>query len=137
MPLFENHTHHLETHAHRVEVTENRAPTIESVKLLRELEAEARARIIDSVRVDDCPVDIVLHTDFSLERMSYAAAAIFSIGGQKQRVTVETPSCARPEELLELVLPAVAKSIAETILRGPMLAMAKHLKACKSGEVKP
>lgn len=41
-------------------VQEHRAPTDESVRMLRELEAEARARVLGSVHLAGCRIDAVV-----------------------------------------------------------------------------
>ncbi len=47
------------THYHTI--TENRAPTDESVRLLKEMETAARDKVQASIRVENCPVDCVLN----------------------------------------------------------------------------
>lgn len=44
-----------------VTVTEKRAPTDESVRLLREMESAAKANVLKAVRVENSPIDCVLH----------------------------------------------------------------------------
>jgi hypothetical protein len=65
------------------EVHEHRAPTDESVRLLREMEAKAREQIIEAVHVGDATFDCVVHTMRSVEDNTLRLLAIFSLGGKK------------------------------------------------------
>ena len=44
-----------------VYVTEKRAPTDESVRLLKEMEHAAAEKLLESVRVENCGIDAVMH----------------------------------------------------------------------------
>lgn len=83
----DNHTHehehaHSHIHNHTVTTTEQRAPTDESVKLLRELEAQAIASVLGRTRVNvgtfDCEVVITkVHGP-----LRYVAYAQFNFNGK-------------------------------------------------------
>lgn len=47
-------------HHHRAEVHEHRAPTDESVKLLREMEKAALDRVLSTIHLEDAPVKCVV-----------------------------------------------------------------------------
>ena len=43
-------------------ITENRAPTDESVRLLKEMEKAAQDKLLGSIRLENCPIDCVIHS---------------------------------------------------------------------------
>ncbi len=54
MGIFDNyHYHGAQHHSHTTTVTENRAPTDESVRLLKEFENEALNSVVDHMRLQD------------------------------------------------------------------------------------
>lgn len=69
-----------------VHVTEQRAPTDESVRLLREMEDRAQASILSATRVQDLGIDCVIHKqrDMLNDRTQYAI--VYSLNGKKHRV---------------------------------------------------
>ena len=48
--------HHHHTHT----ITEQRAPTDESVRLLKEMEEQAREKVLGTIRLENCPIDGVV-----------------------------------------------------------------------------
>lgn len=46
---------------HTHTITENRAPTDESVRLLKEMEKAAQDKVLGSIRLENCPIDCVIH----------------------------------------------------------------------------
>lgn len=74
---------HEEHHHHTERVVEHRAPTDESVRLLREMEAEAERKLLSSVRVGDTSFECVVHEYISpADGFSHTWRAIFSLGGK-------------------------------------------------------
>ena len=65
------------------EVHEHRAPTDESVKLLREMEAKARDAVIQAVHVGDATFECVVHMRKNHIEASTTLLAIFSVNGKK------------------------------------------------------
>lgn len=49
------------TQRHYHETIEKRAPTDESVKLLRDMEAKAKEEVVKAIRIENCPIDCVVH----------------------------------------------------------------------------
>jgi hypothetical protein len=50
-----------QSQTHRHVITEKRAPTDESVRLLKEMEQTARDKFLGSIRLENCPIDCVVH----------------------------------------------------------------------------
>jgi hypothetical protein len=69
------------------EVHEHRAPTDESVKLLREMEQKARDQVIDAVHVGDAHFECVIHTMNHVLDGSTEMLAVFSMNGKKMTVS--------------------------------------------------
>ena len=70
-------------------ITEHRAPTDDSVRLLVEMERAAERKVIEAVRVTDTPVECVIHVreDFLNDRRTYVA--VFKVGGSKMTATYD------------------------------------------------
>jgi len=66
-----------------VTITEKRAPTDESVKLLREMEASAAASVLNSVRLENCELDIVLHHMRDQFALDLLIAINYRLGGTR------------------------------------------------------
>lgn len=69
-----------------VSVVENRAPTDESVRLLKEMEAKAREQVVESMRLTNNTVEAVIHRydDYMTTRTKFCIH--YSINGNKREV---------------------------------------------------
>ena len=109
----------------RITVNEHRAPTDESVKILRDAEDRAQKAIVQSTRVDNCPIDVVLHQMPDHLSDIHKYACIFKLNGKKHRVNYEhrtklSDSAADDRLACALgVRDAIAKEIA-TVLMEPL-----------------
>lgn len=65
------------------EVHEHRAPTDASVKLLREMEAEAKEQVVEAIRVGNTTFECVVHVMKNPLEDSLELRAIFSLNGKK------------------------------------------------------
>jgi hypothetical protein len=111
-------------HHHRAEVHEHRAPTDESVRLLREMEQAAEQKLLDSFRLEGCEVDCVVHHLRRYETLGTDHDFIiqYRLGSRRIRVDHrhrermrDTPEEAR-QYLAEELLRVVGESIAQQIL---------------------
>ncbi len=100
------------------DVHEHRAPTDESVKLLREMEGKAKEQIIKAVHVGDTTFECVVHQMRHAEDQSQSLRAVFSMNGKKMTVTVRDHGWeANDEKKLAMKLrDEMASEIATTIL---------------------
>ncbi len=104
-----------------ITVNEHRAPTDESVRLLREAEDRAQKAITQATRVENCPIDIILHSsnDFINDNDKYVC--IFKLNGKKHRVVYDHKpqrSKSATEDTIARALgvrDAIAKEIATTL----------------------
>ena len=65
------------------EVHEHRAPTDESVKLLREMEAKAQQQVIEAINVGDTTFECVVHMMRFPADDSTLYRAVYSLNGKK------------------------------------------------------
>lgn len=72
------HVHHTAT------VHEHRAPTDASVALLKEMEAAAEKKLIESVHVGNTAFECVIHTWHDLASDCLRMRAVFKLNGQKE-----------------------------------------------------
>lgn len=105
-----------------VTVHEHRAPTDESVRLLKEMEEEAREKILDSFRLDGNGFECVIQCERDCMTMDTTAVAVFSLNGRKfqalARVTDRERQRDGPVLLASRLRDAVALSIANEVLSG-------------------
>ena len=97
-------------------VTVNRAPTDESVKLLREMEAKAAAQVIQAVRVDNTIFSCVVHQslDELSDRMRWRA--VFKLNGHKMQAEVDCDPRDGDVPTFQTLRDEVAKVIARQVL---------------------
>lgn len=99
-----------------VSVTEKRAPTDASVALLREMEAAAKASVIASVRVVDCPVDIVVHAQDDNINDVRLYRVIYSVNGIRRVVDTHTNSDATKQAQALKLIDVLSADIAVSLL---------------------
>ena len=115
MSKFNFHTHTSTSHSY---VTENRAPTDESVRLLKEMEAEAKQKIVDSITVSntefECNVQSVIEP-LNDETVYYVS---YRMNGKKGGLKVPIKNWQRPSdiEVMVKVRDELAKDIASNMI---------------------
>lgn len=97
-------------------VNEHRAPTDESVRLLREMEDKVREEVLKSIRVNSTHFECVLQYSRTIEDDTINLGAIFSLNGKKIEVIVSQPSYEKAE-LLPKLKAEVAERIAIEVLQ--------------------
>ena len=110
-----------------VTIEEKRAPTDESVRLLREMEAAAQKNILATVRLEGCPVDCVVHHQRNTLTDDHEFIVLYRLGSSKRievRHNYRYRSSDNPHEarqrLVDELVAAVADSIARQILSPAM-----------------
>jgi hypothetical protein len=116
-------------HYHRSEVHEHRAPTDESVKLLREMEQAALDKIMATVRLEGCEVDCFVAQQRVEMVDEYQFFIRYKLGTRTQDLRVRyrhkihfSAQEAREDAMIEL-RDALAKDIANGLLADPMRTM--------------
>jgi hypothetical protein len=120
-------------HHHRTEVHEHRAPTDESVRLLREMEQKMRDRVLDSIHVADTPLEFALyHLRPVHAGLDTEFAMRCKVKGQKLDVRHifesrigETEEQAR-ERCIEELTQALATQLASIIVRAALAMQMRH-----------
>jgi hypothetical protein len=99
------------------EVREHRAPTDESVKLLREMEQKAKDQVIEAVHVGDTTFECVVHKSRLPMDDAIEVMAIFSLNGKKLTVTHRENTWRTTEEAMMVALrDKMAAEIATAVL---------------------
>lgn len=103
-----------------ITVTEKRAPTDDSVRLLREMEAKAKAEVIKAVAINDNLFNGVIHTMF--DALSYRATVrlVYSMNGKKLTTDYHIDDSRSLDDSIAGLIDAVARDIAVEILRKPI-----------------
>lgn len=99
-------------------VTEKRAPTDESVRLLKEMEAEARKKITETTVVSSTEFTCKLHKYHDALNCCDNYAVIYTLNGQQRRldIMVEIYKMMTPEQVACLIRDEVAVDIANKML---------------------
>lgn len=100
-------------------VHEHRAPTDDSVRLLKEMEQAAREKVVSSVRVENTKIDCVLHAMNDPFNCSTKVAAHIRINGHDIEVLADINEGATREQAALLMVDAVSKRIAVELLADP------------------
>ena len=90
MSLFDFSTHRVtgvgrHYHNHSYTANEHRAPTDESVRLLKEFEGAALAKIEASLRLKDCPLDVAVTVYRDVLNNMYVVAMHYRLNGQQRK----------------------------------------------------
>lgn len=105
-----------------VTVNEHRAPTDESVKILRDAEDRAQKAIVQSTRVENCPIDVVMHQMVDHLNESHKFVCVFKLNNTKHRVEYEHRSkfgASDAEDRIAAAMgvrDAIAKEIASALM---------------------
>lgn len=112
----------------KVTIYEHRAPTDESVKILRELEHEAKKKVDKAIRINSIDFECVvqIHREFHTDTVILAAK--YRIGRQNLTSEVRKASDEVKSDLVGVIhalVDEMAKDIAEAILK-PVIPRAVH-----------
>jgi hypothetical protein len=118
-PHFSFPTHHHTTTEVTKNIHEHRAPTDQSVALLREMEQAARDKIIASVHINDTSFDGTIHIQKRFEDDVFEFVAIFSLNGQRLTAKHVTRDIDRGDKhkAIRDLRDEIAKVIANTIIQ--------------------
>ena len=101
-----------------VTVTEKRAPTDESVKLLKEMEQAARDKVVETTIVKDTHFECKIHKSVDMHSMQDVYSVIYSLNGRKQttQVRVDNYELLDPYQVAEHIRNMVATDISNHLL---------------------
>lgn len=103
-----------------ITVTEKRAPTDDSVRLLREMEAKAKAEVIKAVAINDNLFNGVIHTMFDALSYRTTVRLVYSMNGKKLTTDYHIDDSRSLDDSIAGLIDAVARDIAVEILRKPI-----------------
>src|SRR4030095_2588560 len=109
-------THHSHTHS----ITEKRAPTDESVRLLREMETKAKEQVIAAVQVIDNSFNIVVHAHHDNLYMNIIIMMVYSINGKRHESKFTLNPMKKKEQWIPELVECLGKDIARLVLAEPM-----------------
>lgn len=108
-------SHVTHTHQTHTEVVEKRAPTDESVRLLREMEAAARESVVE-VWLGKAGDNSLAALDITMDAASYERVVAFKLNGEMYRVRIDENDV---RSSAQTVVDSMAKVIAaEIFVRG-------------------
>ena len=100
--------------------TEYRAPTDESVRLLKEMEEKAREKIIDSFTVNDTHFECKFFQEMDVTTQEMKYVVIYSMNGKKRTVNVRVERDVIADNYKKIIS-AVANDIAHAMLADPFV----------------
>ena len=100
--------------------TEYRAPTDESVRLLKEMEEKAREKIIDSFTVNDTHFECKFFQEMDMTTQEMKYVVIYSMNGKKRTVNVRVERDVIADNYKKIIS-AVANDIAHAMLADPFV----------------
>lgn len=111
-----------------VDITEKRAPTDESVKLLREMEQRAQEQVLKAISVNNTEVEGVLHMMRDHLSCTCVFRFLYQINGKKMTTNYEVNEFELPKyKWIDGLINAVAIDIAREILLRPFSNITKEL----------
>lgn len=105
-------------HYHDTTIKEFRAPTDESVRLLKEMEAEAQKKILGSVRIQNSAIDCVVHSWRDCLHMDVKFIVQMKINGKAIEVEHKVSDFAARDDVAHGLMDVVGKRVAAELL-GP------------------
>lgn len=104
-------------HETNTRITEHRAPTDESVRLLKELEREAQNKLVGIIRNKDNGIDFSAHVfDDCLNPFEHSIAISCSVNGKKIDFTMRLPCELKRVELANAIVNEIGKEIARQLV---------------------
>jgi hypothetical protein len=100
-------------------VTEKRAPTDESVRLLKEMEEEARKKVIETTVVSDTHFECKIHRSLDVFSAQDVYVVIYSLNGHKRSVKIGINSFDKPSptDIAVAIRDKVAEDISNEMLK--------------------
>lgn len=101
-----------------VSVEERRAPTDESVRLLREMEGKAREQVEQSLRIESCGVEAIVHRVDDPMDAKTRLAIHYKVNGHQRKCYAEADWRAEIQESMDAVWKALANDLAAYLMSG-------------------
>jgi len=108
-------------------VIEKRAPTDESVRLLKEMEEKAQEKVIESIRLGHNGFDCVVQMERDYASDQILLRAVFSLNG-KQMVVNHSCSPFKKQDAIQDLVGKIAETIAIEMLKPAFSELASSLR---------
>ena len=99
-----------------ISVEEKRAPTDESVRLLREMEDKAREQVVEAMRLTSASVEAVVHRHDDPMDLKTHFKIHYKLNGIPREVKLWTEDRAKIEEKLDAIWKRIAEDIAAVLV---------------------
>lgn len=100
-----------------VHMNEHRAPTDQSVALLREMEQAAKDNIVHTLKLEKNGFEAVVHFMVSSYDLNYVGKAIFDLNGKRMVVEESISQYQGPKALVQALMKKISEKIAEEVLQ--------------------
>lgn len=113
-------------HSHTHTIIEKRAPTDESVRLLREMEEKARQQVLSAIRLENCPIDgvvLVHHDQYHSGNREFLLCCRINGKPLEVRYLHDTLRASTQEDMVDGLLKATADAVARQILSAAFAAL--------------
>lgn len=116
--MFDRNYYHPQPSHSSVNVTEKRAPTDDSVRLLKEMEEAARKKITETTTVHNTEFTCKLHKYYDALNAADKYAVIYTLNGKQSRldIDVELYKMLSPEQTACFIRDQVAVDIANKMI---------------------
>jgi hypothetical protein len=113
-------SYYLRAHPSHVTVshTEKRAPTDDSVRLLREMESAAKDQVVQSLRIESCGVEAIVHRQDNPMDAKTMFAIHYKVNGVQRKCYADADWQADARENLQAVWKALAEDLAAYLIGG-------------------
>jgi phosphatidate phosphatase PAH1 len=118
-----NHTHRTEHVTNEVtrHVHEHRAPTDETIKLLREMEEKARAKVEKGIRLNDTKIDCFIYGRYEISSWCSHFKIIYKLNGNTHEVSksiiADIDGTIKTDFLVQEMIRALSEDIAINLLK--------------------
>ena len=102
----------------QVDVKEYRAPTDESVKLLRQMEQDALSNILKRMKLPNNVIEAEVHHQKDLARWADLYYIRLKINGKDYSVEAPVDRDSKPENVTQVIVKHLADHLAQVILSG-------------------
>lgn len=106
-------------HYHRSEITERRAPTDESVRLLREMQQAAEKEVIKALSVRGNSFNALVHSVRVPLSATIKFLVVYELNGNRYSVPIEFDDYTPTEKVIQGVIDELSRHIAINILQDP------------------
>lgn len=114
-------------HTSDIRITENRAPTDDSVRILKEMESAAENKILQSVKIGNSNIEIVVHSIYDVFSDAKQLCSITKVNGTVLKTTTSHNFNESKTDFMIRHIEDVGKQISAKILSSAYSKLPKDL----------